>query len=139
MPDLLAGVDARNISNLMRDNNLTISQAYDQYYNHGGSDSRFTDFIDSYGGLSGLEDAIRDSFSGMANFAFETNPTQEEMDVLVNALLEKLKKEAEEEQSKHDNNNENQNDIIYDDDSDDDNSYDWSDYDPLDSSENWWD
>lgn len=55
---MLADVDARNIGvNLKSDSGLLLSKALQDYYSNG-ENSRYTTFVESYGGIDNLQKVV---------------------------------------------------------------------------------
>ncbi len=57
--DLIADVDARNISVLVKQKGMSVADAIEQYYLGGGVQKRFTNFVESYGGINKLESYVQ--------------------------------------------------------------------------------
>jgi RHS repeat-associated protein len=88
--DLLADVDAVNLSNMLRSNsNMSLSEAIDSYYSKdGGVNCRFTSFVDSYGGWNNFRKLVHQNSLG----PLDLDATKEERAAAEKAFLNYVKK-----------------------------------------------
>jgi RHS repeat-associated protein len=70
LEDLIADVDARNIAILVKQREMSVTDAIEQYYLSGGVQKRFTSFIKSYGGLNGFASSVNSYKMSTLNWSF---------------------------------------------------------------------